>query len=192
MVQRRQDQALAQFQRALELDPLNNLIHAFYTMVLYAGKRYDEAIQEADSVLSRDPSETIAHGVLERSYVAKRMFPQVYALNRSDAMARNDSALLAATDRGYEQGGYRGMYREEARLLARRSRLANGGPLASPVNVAENFLMAGDTASALDWLQRAYEQHAPGLGYVAAFPDFDVVRDDPRFQDLLRRMGLPL
>jgi hypothetical protein len=53
------------------------------------------------------------------------------------------------------------------------------------------YALAGDTERTLDWVEREYEQHSPGMPYIAVFPDFDLVRNEPRFKELLRRVGLP-
>ena len=58
------------------------------------------------------------------------------------------------------------------------------------MGIAHHYLRAGDNGRAIDWLERAYEVHNPNLPYLGA-PDYDPLRSDPRFQDLLRRMNLP-
>lgn len=186
MFLRQQDQAMAQMQRALELDPLNNFVHALYTVVLYAGGRYDDAIQEADSVLHTDPAENIALSILPDVYAAKGMIPEAFAAARSLADAMNDSALVAILDHGQAQGGYREAMLEAARTLASRS----GHPNADPVDAASYYMIAGDTSGAFAALEQAYEQHGSNLPYVGAMPLYDPIRGDPRFQDLMRRMGL--
>jgi TolB-like protein len=184
---RRQDQAMAQMQRALELDPLNNFVHALNTVVLYAGGRYDDAIQQVDSVLRTDPTENIALSVLPEVYAGKGMLPETFAAARSLAGSNNDSALMAALDRGQARGGYREAMLEAARTLASRS----GHPNADPFDAAAYYMIAGDTSGAFASLEQAYERHDSNLPYVDAMPLFDPIRDDPRFQDLMRRMGLP-
>jgi hypothetical protein len=59
------------------------------------------------------------------------------------------------------------------------------------VDIAIKYIFAGDKARAIDWLEKAYEDRDPNLPYLGK-PVWDSVRDDPRFQDLSRRMGLPL
>jgi hypothetical protein len=59
------------------------------------------------------------------------------------------------------------------------------------VDIAIKYICAGDKARAIDWLEKAYEDRDPNLPYLGK-PVWDTARDDPRFQDLLRRMNLPL
>ncbi len=74
-----------------------------------------------------------------------------------------------------------------AETLAARSRTTYVGPR----SVATWYARAGENDRALEWLERAYEARDPNLVYIGVQPLFDSVRDDPRFQDLLRRMNLP-
>ena len=60
-----------------------------------------------------------------------------------------------------------------------------------PVDIAQLYLMAGENSRALDWLELGFEEHAAGMPYLSADPLYDPLRDDPRFQVLLRRMNLP-
>ena len=59
------------------------------------------------------------------------------------------------------------------------------------MGIVRRYLAAGDYGKAIDWLEKAYEVHHPGLPYVGFDPRYDPLRSDPRFQDLLRRMNLP-
>jgi hypothetical protein len=61
-----------------------------------------------------------------------------------------------------------------------------------PAEVAQIFAYAGDNDRALYWLERAFEKRDPTMPLIAVVPDFDELHDDPRFQDLLRRMKLPV
>ena len=58
--------------------------------------------------------------------------------------------------------------------------------------VARRYVEAGDVEKAVDWLERAYEQRDPNMLYIGSLPFYDPLRSDPRFQDVVRRMNLPL
>ncbi len=60
------------------------------------------------------------------------------------------------------------------------------------MEVARFYIIAGKKGQTLGWLEKTYEAREPNLPYVTVAPDFDPLRDEPRFQDLLRRMNLPL
>ena len=65
------------------------------------------------------------------------------------------------------------------------------GP-APPSDITQNYLYAGDTAHALDWLEKAYDDRDPSMPYIGCMPIFDPLRSEPRFQALLRKMNLPV
>ena len=119
-----------------------------------------------------------------------------YSLTRADREAAEaartylrlygDRTVDESFDRGYAQGGYREGMKRAAQALAARSRTAS----VLPSDVAQLFLQAGETATAMDWLDRAFEYRDPNLPYLR-LPIYDPLRADPRFQSLVRRMGLP-
>jgi hypothetical protein len=94
---------------------------------------------------------------------------------------------LAAFERGLAEAGYEGAQRGIADVLAARYEKSqyHDGP-----GVALRYLDAGDKNRAIDWLQKAYDNHDPMLTYIGQ-PPWDRLRDDPRYQALLRRVGLP-
>ena len=97
-----------------------------------------------------------------------------------------DDEVEEALDRGYGQGGYPGAMRREAETLAARSRTT----FVAPSHVARLYAFAGDNEQALEWLGQGIEERDPEMPYVLNAALSDPLRDDPRFQDLLRRMNL--
>jgi hypothetical protein len=112
-------------------------------------------------------------------------------------MAR-DPELAAALEQGLVEDGYEGAMRHVADLLAVRYE-KSGGVLdpetprdtRDPRLIAKQYLGVGDYDRAIEWLEKAYELHHPGLPYIGVSPRYDPLRSDPRFQDLLRRMNFP-
>jgi hypothetical protein len=98
-----------------------------------------------------------------------------------------DPERLAAFDRGLAEGGYEGAQRAIADILAARYRK---GQYRDPTGIARRYAGAGDTDRAIDWLKEAYEIRDPTLTYIGTSP-WDPLRADPRFQAIVRRMGLP-
>jgi adenylate cyclase len=101
--------------------------------------------------------------------------------------AAGDQELLDAVNQGYAEGGYRAALHRVADVWASRPPTFMG----SSFMAASWYALAGDRERTLDWLERAYELHDPNMPYISTIPHFDLVRDDPRFKDLLRRMNLP-
>jgi TolB-like protein len=181
------DEAMTQIDRAVSLDPFNVNSHRFRSLVLVFARRYDDAIAEAHKALTLGPGNLPALGAL---------IPALWKLGRNEealasikeyfgvfyAIPDLDSAL----DRGFAEAGLPGAMQRGAEVLAPR---AAAGEV-SPTDVAWMYSYAGDKAHALDWLERAYEVRDPGLPYLGS-PDYDPLRAEPRFQALLRKMGLP-
>jgi len=99
-----------------------------------------------------------------------------------------DPERLAAFERGLAESGYEGAQRGIADILAARY---EKGQYGSADGVARRYLDAGDKDRAIDWFYKAYEAHDSSLAYLGQ-PIWDPLRSNPRFQALLRRIGLPL
>ena len=100
---------------------------------------------------------------------------------------RGNREVAEALERGYAQSGYAGAMRLAAETLAARSKRA----YVQPTAIAGLYVSAGEKDRALDWLEKAYQERAPQMVYLNVEPTWDSLRDDPRFQSLLRRMNFP-
>ena len=99
---------------------------------------------------------------------------------------RDDPEMIAALDRGATEGR-RQTLGAVARVLAKRVAEGREGPL----EVARYFALAGQVDDALDWLERAYDERVPQLMLIQQQPTWDPLRENPRFDDLVRRIGIP-
>ncbi len=93
-----------------------------------------------------------------------------------------------AFQRGSEEGGFQGGLRTVTRL---QIQAATRGAFGLTYLIATNLAMIGETEEAMTWLERAYEEREPNLLFAKIDPRLDPLRSDPRFQDLLRRIGFP-
>jgi TolB-like protein/predicted Ser/Thr protein kinase len=179
-------EAIRHSERALKLDPFNALYHGMRGMVLIYLRRYDDALDAARTAISIRADVGVAFSVMQRVYIVKGMRDEQLADQRL-RIAR-DPERLAAFERGLAEAGYEGAQRGIADVLAARYEKSqyHDGP-----GVALRYLDAGDKDRAIDWLQKAYDNHDPELTYIG-MPPWDRLRDDPRYQALLRRIGLPL
>jgi serine/threonine-protein kinase len=192
------DEAIRHGEHALALDPFNALFHGLYAQVLCGARRYDDAMAAARNAMAiqSDLLAGTAAGALECALVSKGMRDEHMALQR-ERIAR-DPERLAAFERGLAEAGYEGAMRRVADVLAARHEKSGGGadrgvPMAlsqPPYVIAVWYLWAGDYDRTIAWLERAFEVRDPNLPYVGLQPYFDPLRSDPRFQDLLRRLGL--
>ncbi|TDI34181.1 MAG: tetratricopeptide repeat protein [Acidobacteria bacterium] len=183
----RPDEAMAQIERALELDPLNAFSHAFHGVDLNFVHRYDEAIEEFRYALRLTPGLPFATNGLSLALHLKGAYEEAVAAQRSYLSAIRDVEGEAALAEGYAEGGYTEAMRRLAETRAERSLKTDTGACW----LADLYIRAGENELALEWLERAFANRDPNMPYLL-LPHYDSVRDHPRFQDLLRRMNLPL
>jgi adenylate cyclase len=183
----RLDEAVIHIEVAVKLDPFNELILGLYAGVLNFASRYEEAAAAARKALSLQPDSPIAISQLDIALFMLGRHDEILALRRKNYA--DDPERLAALERGYTEAGFKGAMRRVADLLAARyekSRSRTG-----TVGLAMTYLKAGDKDKAMDWLEKAFEDRDGNLPYIGR-PIWDPLRDDPRFQDLWRRMNLPM
>ena len=183
----RTEEALPYIERALELDPLTALFHGLYANVLHYQRRYDDSIAAARTALAMQPKVPGARMALQYSYILKGMRDEQLAIQR--ARIALDPERVAAFERGLEEGGYEGAQRGIADVLAARYG-KSGRWVFDAMGIALRYLDAGDYDRTIDWLEKAYEGHDLNLSALGS-PLYDSLLSYPRFQDLLRRIGLP-
>jgi serine/threonine-protein kinase len=173
----RPDEALAQAERALELDPLNSLFMSIYGSVLLSLGRYDEATKQVRNALKTSPNDPVAHSILQEVYHIKGQYEEALAEAKATFSAWGLDPLVEVIEQGYEKDGYAGAMRSAAETLEAFSQEAFISP---------------DKEKSLEWLEKGYEIKDPNMPYIKGHGIIDnLLHDDPRFQDLLRRMNLP-
>jgi tetratricopeptide (TPR) repeat protein len=98
----------------------------------------------------------------------------------------DDLEMLSALENGYTEGGFKGAIISQAKLLELRSKTQ----YCNPTDIATFYALAGENDKAMHWLERAYELRDPNLPYLLE-PEWDALRNDPRFQELAKKMNLP-
>jgi TolB-like protein/Tfp pilus assembly protein PilF len=183
------DEGIAEAQRARELDPLSLAINnALGGRLLLAG-RENEAIEQIQKTLEMDPNFAPAHTSLGYAYLSKGMQEEaIREFQKGVALSGSDPE--ESTDLGYAYAvvGKRG---EAKRILAKLKRKRERG-FVSPAALGIVSGALGEKDEAFAWLDEAYKLRDPQLVYLKVGPKYTPLRSDPRFQDLLRRMGLPL
>jgi tetratricopeptide (TPR) repeat protein len=182
---KRPEEGMAEIQRALELDPLNTWLQAVYGDDLVFAGRDDEALVQYQKALRTSSGLTWAHLGLSGILFRKAKYEESWA--ETKAYYAGDREMEDALTQGYAQSGYRGAMRRAADILAARARKT----YVSPTDVAALYVMAGENAQALGWLEKGVEVRDGNMAYVDGWAIFDSLRSDPRFQALLRRMNFP-
>jgi TolB-like protein/Tfp pilus assembly protein PilF len=187
IVMRRQDEALRAIEQGVELDPFSPIAQRLHGFALYLARRYDDAVAQLQGLLSRQPDNPAAFSLLSSVYYAKGMYDEWLAAAQSYYSMTGIPQAEEALALGYAQGGYRAAARRLGDTLAALRSVRH----IPPPDIAWSYLIAGENSLALDWLEQGFEEHAAGMLYLSADPCYDPLRDHPRFQDLVRRMGLP-
>jgi TolB-like protein/Tfp pilus assembly protein PilF len=184
----RSAEAIARVERAQDLDPLSLIIQAASARSYYNARRYEDAIAQAKSALEIDSTFGRAHfwvGManeqLGRSDEAIREFESTLSFGGPATI------YLAALGHAYGRAGRR----DKALAVLADLQTRAKSRYISPLDIATVYLGLGDTDAIFEWLERAFQTRASALVYLAVDPRYDAVRDDPRFQDLVRRVGLP-
>lgn len=183
MSMHRPDEAVAQIERALELDPFSAISQALYGVVLKSTLRFDEAIDLYRNILRTVPNHPLALGGLVEAHYHKGMYQESFEAAKANHTARGNSVAVEALEQGYAEGGF-----TEAMTRLAEWWVANSP---GPADGVSNYIMAGKNQKALDLLERGFDERDPNMPYISVSPVFENLRDEPRFQELMRRMNLP-
>ena len=189
--QGRTDEALREIRRAQQLDPLSIIVNVRVGMTLYYARRYDEAVEHLRQALEFDPDFILTNIFLYSSLHEKgayreeiphlvRGFFHVYP-------PEERAKIEAALTRAYEAGGVRGLLVKVRDLLESGERRDYN----HEYSLAETYMRLGDRDAAFLRLNKAADVRHPGVAALKVAPAMDVLRDDPRFAELLRRVNLP-
>ena len=186
LCQGRTEEALAWSRRARELDPLD-VTGLSNGWILFHARRYDEAIRELRSVLAVRPDYAAAHWFLGSALIANgRSDEAITVLDKAVSLTGGSPAVIGTLVRAYAHAGRR---TEALRLVdeLKRRQQTSYVPAAAFVDA---YLGLGDNEQAFVWLDHAYQEQSAILLYIKVHPFFDPLRSDPRFADLLHRVGL--
>jgi TolB-like protein/Flp pilus assembly protein TadD/predicted Ser/Thr protein kinase len=183
----RVDEALAEAQRALELDPLSLVGTYAVGLAHYSARRFDLAREYAGRVLEVDPDYPLGLRLLGTTLIATREHAEAVAVFERLARSAPTNSLYA----GWLAHAYgrTGEVTKAHEILSSLTRRDTAGYV-SPSNVAIGYIGIGDYEAALKWLENAYVEHSQALTYLKVDSVYDPLRSDPRFADLVRRVGL--
>jgi adenylate cyclase len=182
----RVDEAIAKDKKAIELDPLNSFFQSALAYYLYHARRYDDAIVQIRKTLELDPTSTMASHLLGCCLLWKG--------NTAGAIAEFQRSKIMVTGAWY-QGllGYAyaisGDRPKAEQMLHELEALAKRQYVNSTA-FADIYLGLGEKDKALDWLDKAYENQESACWLLKVDPIYDSVRNEPRFQALLKKVGL--
>ncbi|MEK6287695.1 MAG: protein kinase [Acidobacteriota bacterium] len=181
------DEAMAQIKKAHELDPLSLPINTNLGFLLYLARRYDESIQQYLKTIELDEGFPLAHRRLAQTYERKQMYSEAVAeFQKANTLSGEDVEVLSA--RGHFHA-ILGETEKANEVLQRMDALASRKYVPAYL-IARIYLGLGDNDRVFELLDKACEERYGYLAYLNVEPLFDSIRSDPRFSDLVRRVGL--
>jgi len=182
----RYDEAIAEMKKAESLDPLSLIISSDLAELLLIAHSYDESIRQSRKTIEMDPDFALAHNQLGQAFLQQHLNEHAVAeLQTAVRLSSASPTCITNLARAYAASGRR---REALELLDNLKGRANPS-YSYAAEIAMIYAAFGETAQAMTWLKKGFdERFNPG---VLLRPGFDPLRSDPRFQELVRRVGLP-
>lgn len=181
------DRALTEIAKAQQLDPLSPIIATDLGKGLIFARRYDDAIAQLKKAQELDPNFGLAHYWLFYAYTEKGMY--------SDAFKELDKIKpLLGPNRHLAEAAFleaRSGNKEQARKMLAQVLQISQREYVNPAAIAYACTALGDKDQAFAWLEKGYAEKIPFVGSLKIVPALDPLRSDPRFADLVRRVGLP-
>jgi len=185
---KRPEEAIVQAQQAIELDPLNPVIMGLYGSTFSMVGRYDEGMAMAHKELRMSPNSSLGLQILWWGHHYKGEYDQAFEGAKAYYTAMGLAPVVEIMEEGYETGGYFEAMRGAAESMASAAQ----EQYIQPYWLAILFAIAGEKEKCLDWLEKGYETKDPMHAYFTELELRGMIHDEPRYQDLLRRMNLPV
>jgi serine/threonine protein kinase/Tfp pilus assembly protein PilF len=182
----RADEAAAEHRRAIEIDPLDLIYSTNVADGLYDARKYDQAIEQYQKTLSLDGNFADAHLGLAFVYDRKGMYKEAISEWQKSLTGDGDTQAAALLGDTYARSGYK----DALRAWINESIHQSSHRYISPFSIALLYAILGEKDPTMEWLEKAYQDRSVDLVTVNVDPVFDFLHSDPRFQGLLRRIGL--
>ena len=186
MAMNRMEDAIAELRRARALDPLSAIINADLCEALSFAGRSDEALRQGEAAVALDPSFPLAHQALARAYVGKRMF--------TEAIREEERGIELAPDSPWMLSYLGEIFAYAGRTRDARAVVKELGPVVNSASsgLAGLYAALGDSDRMFSELEKHYSAREGSLILLNYDPEYIPYRSDPRFRDLLLRVGLPV
>jgi TolB-like protein/DNA-binding winged helix-turn-helix (wHTH) protein len=183
MLEGRMDESVNRTREVLLIGPFSAMHNRPLPFHLFIARRYDEAVSAAIAAQARAPGYSM-QSLLARVYWAQGDLDKALDAERRELDYVGDTVLLAALERGLTDAGPKGAMHAMAEALVDRAQAS----YVDPFIIGETFARAGAVDEALFWLDKAVQYGSFETTYIAFRPDFDVLRQDPRYRDLVERV----
>ncbi len=184
---RRFDEALVHIKRAQELDPLSLYISKHLGTYFLFTSQYDRALEQLQRTLELDPNFVMTYYDIGWAYAQKGMYPEAAAqFQKMRDLDKDSSGALAGL--GYTFA-LEGRQDEAKKIIKQLEDMSARQSVAS--DIASIYAGLGDKEQAFLWLEKMYQQRDNSSSNLKVHPPFEALRSDPRFAELVRRVGLP-
>jgi tetratricopeptide (TPR) repeat protein len=183
----RREAAMAERKRAMELEPLSLMINQGSAAIFHRADHYDEAVKQARKVIEMDPNYWQGHWHLGRAYEQKGRHEEAIAELQKAVDLLRAPKVIGELGYVYAASGKRA---EAEKVIGELEELSKR-QYVSPSFIAAVYAALGEKEQAFQWLNKAYEGRAQIIMFLKVDPTFHSLRSDPRFADLVRRVGLP-
>ena len=184
----RWEEAVAEGKRAQELDPLSVETNRALGSIFYFAGRYEKAIDQYRKTIELDPKDARLHDFLADVYARNGMFPEAIAEQQKYLSLSGDEEAADELGRDFADSGYhqamKALYRKTLTFMEEAAKYA----YVSSVHFAVIHAKLGEKDQAFAWLEKAFEERQPWLQQFQFDPQFESLRSDPRFADLVRRI----
>jgi TolB-like protein len=184
----RHKEAVSETERGLQNDPLSLSINSTSSVLLYFVRHYDEGLEQALAAVEMDPNFFAAHFALALALEQKGQIDKAIVEFRASADLSGRWPLFVG---GYGHACAAAGNREEALKVIAELRDTSARKYTSSFAVATVYAGSEDKEATLDWLEKAYEERGAWMIFLNVHPYFDILRAEPRFQNLLKKIGLP-
>ena len=184
---KRHDEAIEEAKRALQLDPLSLVINQSLGIAYYFARRYDEAIEQCRRTMELDENFLSIYQFMYLCYLEKGMIPEaVEAFRQMLSLHEQTKVSVEEFDQAYKTSGYEGcvewmIENMEKWVLKTYNR---------PFIYAMAYAKIGEKDKAFEWLEKAYQVRSRFVTAIGVEPAFDSLRSDPRFDEMLKKVGL--
>jgi TolB-like protein/Tfp pilus assembly protein PilF len=184
----RYEEAYTECRRAIRLEPQSSAIQYHLGCVYWFAHRYDQAIGQLEKALDFDPNFTWSHGFLGFAYEGKSAYGHaIVAMQKAVDLSPDSTLTLLGLAEAYALAGKR----EEAQRILDRVEKLSKQQYVTPYFQARVYAALGEQEAALKWLETGYQERASIMAFLKVDPQFDKLRTETRFQELMQRMNFP-
>jgi serine/threonine protein kinase/Tfp pilus assembly protein PilF len=181
------EDAAQELQRALEIDSQSPMINATLGWLYFVRHENERATQQLQKTLGMDANFAPARRTLEIVYAQRGMTHEALAEWQKALTLTGNPELAASLETDFAATGYQGLLRDWMEGLKQVAK----DRYVSPYGIAQSHARLGEKGPALEWLGKAYDERDSRLVALKVDPCFDALRTEPKFQELIKRIGLP-